>query len=98
MKIGIGAQIAICSLAHSLIAGDLGPDDSRDGRSQLFLKNPSVVGQAMAVFLYRLEIDETGRVLNHEDAEQRVRQFIRWKMYPDELPDPPCEEKELGIH
>ena len=56
MKIGKGSQIAICSLAQSLIAGELGPDDSRDGRSQLFLKNPGVVGQAMAVFIYRLEI------------------------------------------
>jgi hypothetical protein len=27
----------------------LGPDDSRDGRSSLFLKDPSVVGQAMAI-------------------------------------------------
>jgi hypothetical protein len=98
MKIGKGAQLAICSLAQSLIAGELGPDDSRDGRSQLFLKDPSVVGQAMAVFLYRLEIDETGSVLNHEDAEQRVRQFIRWKMYPDELPFPPFEKEELGYY
>ena len=97
MKIGIGAQVAIRSFAQSLIAGDLGPDDSCDGRSRLFLKNPGVVGQAMAIFLYRLEIDEKGRVLNHDDAEQRVRQFIRWKLYPDELPDPPFEEEELGI-
>ena len=56
------AQIAIRSFAQSLIAGDLGPDDSRDGRSQLFLKDPGVVGQAMAVFLYRLELDDTMRV------------------------------------
>jgi hypothetical protein len=97
MKIGIDAQIAIRSFAHSLIAGDLGPDDSRDGRSQLFLKNLGIVGQAMAIFLYRLEIDKTGRVLNQDAAEQRVRQFIRWQLYPDELPDPPFEDEELGI-
>ena len=97
MKIGINSQIAIRSFAQSLIAGDLGPDDSRDSRSQLFLTNPCVVGQAMAIFLYRLELDETGRVLNHDDAEQRVRQFIRWNTYPDELPDPPFEEEELGV-
>ena len=96
MKIGIDAQIAIRSFAQSLIAGDLGPDDSRDSRSRLFLKDHGVVGQAMAIFLYRLELDEAGRVLNHDDAEQRVRQFIRWNMYPDDLPDPPFEEVELG--
>ena len=33
MKIGLDAQVAIRSFAQSLIAGDLGPDDSRDGRS-----------------------------------------------------------------
>jgi hypothetical protein len=98
MRIGINAQVAIRSFAQSLIAGDLGPDDSRDGRSQLFLKDPGVVGKAMAIFLYRLEIDETGRILNYDDAEQRVRQFIRWELYPDELPDPPFAEEELGIH
>ena len=97
MKIGISAQVAIRSFAQSLIAGDLGPDDSRDGRSQLFLKHPGVVEQTMAIFLYRLEIDETGRILNYDDAEQRVRQFIQWKLHPDELPDPPFEEEELGI-
>ena len=37
MKIDIDAQIAIRSFVQSLIAGDLGPDDSRDCRSQLFL-------------------------------------------------------------
>ena len=31
----------------------------------------------MAVFLYRLEIDlEEGRVLNHDEAEQRVRRYV----------------------
>ena len=70
MKIGIDAQVAIRSFAQSLIAGDFGPDDSRDGRSQFFLKEPSVVGQAMAIFLYRLELDSAGRVLNPDEAEE----------------------------
>jgi hypothetical protein len=94
MKIGLDAQVAIRSFAQSLIAGDLGPEDSRDGRSQLFLKNPGVVGQAMAIFLDRLEIDETGRALNYDRAEQRVRQFIRWELYP---PEPPFNKEELGV-
>jgi hypothetical protein len=64
MKISIDAQIAIRSFAQSLIAGGFGPDDSRDGRSEFFLKYPSIVGQAMAVFLYRLELDQVGQVLN----------------------------------
>jgi hypothetical protein len=29
MKFAVDAQIAICSFAQSLIAGDLGPDDSQ---------------------------------------------------------------------
>jgi len=97
MKLSSQTRDAIAWFAQSLIAGDLGPDDSRDGRSALFLEDSSIVGQAMAIFLYRLEIDETGRVVNHDEAEQRVRQFIRWKMHRDELPEPPFENEELGL-
>ena len=97
MKLSSRTRDAIAWFAQSLIAGDLGPDDSRDGRSAMFLRDPSIVGQAMAIFLYRLEIDETGGVVNHDEAEQRVQQFIRCKMYPDEPPDPPFEDEELGI-
>jgi hypothetical protein len=97
MKLSSQTRDAIAWFAQSLIAGDLGPDDSRDGRSALFLEDPRIVGQAMAVFLYRLETDESGRVLNHDEAEQRVRQLIRWEMYPDELPTPPFGDEELGI-
>ncbi len=97
MKIGIDAQIAIRSFVQSLIAGDLGPDDSRDGRSELFLKDPSIVGQAMAVFLHRLEMDDSGQVLNHDEAEVRVQQFVRWNSYRDEAPNPPFSDHELGI-
>ena len=97
MKLSSRTRDAIAWFAQSLIAGDLGPDDSRDGRSAMFLRDPSIVGQAMAIFLYRLEIDETGGAVNHDEAEQRVQQFIRCEMYPDELPDPPFEDEELGI-
>jgi hypothetical protein len=75
MKISIDAQIAIRSFAQSLIAGDFGPDDSRYSRSQFFLKNPNIVGQAMAVFLYRLELDQ-GKVHAvwklHEDGVMSI--------------------------
>ncbi len=98
MKLNRNVRDAISWFAQSLITGDLGPDDSRDGRAQFFLKHPSIVGQAMAIFLYKLDVDSSGRVLNHDEAEQRVRQFIRWRMYPDELPEPPFEDVELGIH
>ena len=97
MSLNRNVRDAISWFAQSLIAGDLGPDDSRDGRAKLFLSNPSIVGQAMAIFLYRLEFDEFDGVLNHDEAEQRARQFIRWKTFPDELPEPPFEEEELGI-
>jgi len=97
MKISIDARNAIRWFTESLIAGELGPDDSRYSRDQLFLKDPSVFGQAMAIFLHRIEVDTSGRVLNHDEAEQRVRQFIQWQMYPNELPEPPFEDEELGI-
>ena len=58
--------------AQSLIAGDLGPDDSRDGRAQLFLNDPSIVGQAMEIFLYWLELDDKGDFLDSDKAEHRV--------------------------
>ena len=97
MKISVDAQIAIRSFAQSLITGDFGPDDSRDSRSQFFLKEPSIVGQAMAVFLYRLELDQVGRVLNHDEAEDRVYQYIQWKCFPEEDPIVPFSDDELGI-
>jgi hypothetical protein len=75
----------------------LGPDDSRCSRDHLFLKHPGLVGQAMAIFLYRLEMDEDGRVLNHNEAEERVRQFIEWKSFGGDEPEPPLGKEELGI-
>jgi hypothetical protein len=96
MKLGIDVQNAISWFAHALIAGKLGPDDSRYSRDQLFLKHPGIVGQAMAIFLYRLEMDEDGRVLNHEEAEDRVRQYIEWKEFGVK-PEPPFGNEELGI-
>ena len=48
----------------------------------------------MAIFLYRLEV-ENDRILNHDQAEQRVRQYIEWKNYGDE-PEPPFTKEELG--
>jgi hypothetical protein len=97
MIIGVDVRNAISWFAHSLIAGNLGPDDSRYSRDQLFLKHPGVVGQAMAVFLYRVEVDEDGRVLNHDEAEQRLRQYIEWKNYGADKPEPPFGDEELGI-
>lgn len=97
MKLGIHVRNAISWFAHSLIAGNLGPDDSRYSRDQLFLKHPGVVAQAMAIFLYRLEMDEDGRVLNHDEAEERVRQFIEWREYGGRQPEPPFNKEELGI-
>ena len=97
MKLGIEVRNAISWFAHALIAGNLGPDDSRYSRDQLFLKHPGVVGQAMAIFLYGLEVAEDGRVLNHDEAEQRVRQFIEWKDNGGDEPEPPFGKEELGI-
>jgi hypothetical protein len=97
MKLGVDVRNAIRFFAESLISGDLGPGDSRDLRSSFFLKEPYVVGQAMAIFLYRLEIDDDGRVLNHDEAEHRVRDYIAWKEYPGETPEPPFSDEELGI-
>ena len=82
----------------ALVAGDLGPDDSRYSRDQLFLKHPWVVGQAMAIFLYRLEIGEGGTVLHDEEARERVRQFIEWQDFGGNEPEPPFSKEELGIN
>ena len=97
MRLSTEAQQAIRFFVESLISGDFGPDDSRDGRAALFLNNCHVVGQAMAIFLFHLKLDDTGRALNHDEAERRVIQFIRWQMDPGESPDPPFEDDELGI-
>ena len=98
MKLGTDIRNAIRWFTFALIAGHLGPDDSRYSRDQLFLREPGIFGQAMAIFLYWLELDERGRVLNHEEAEQRVRQFIRWKCDARELPEQPFSNEELGVN
>jgi hypothetical protein len=97
MKLSTDLRNAISWFAHSLIAGDLGPNDSRYSRDQLFLKHPWVVGQATAIFLYRLEIGDDGTVLNYDEARKRVRQFIEWKNYGGDEPEPPFGKEELGI-
>jgi hypothetical protein len=98
MRLGIDVRNAISWFAHALIAGDLGPDDSRYSRDQFFLKHPWVVGQAMAIFLYRLEIGEDGTVLNDEEARERVRQFIEWQEFGGDEPELPFSKEELGIN
>ncbi len=97
MKLSRQIQNVVSWFAQSLIAGNLGPDDSHYSRDQSFLKHPHIVGQAIAIFLYRLEVNDSGRVLNHEEAEERVRAFIRWKMAPEEMPEPQFNYEELGI-
>ena len=96
MRLGRNVCDAISHFTFSLIAGDLGPDDSRYSRDRLFLKQPGIASQAMSVFLYRLEIDDSGNVVNHDEAEDRVSQYIRWKDEGDE-PNIPFTEEELGI-
>ncbi len=96
MKLPTNVRNSISWFAHSLIAGDLGPDDSRYSRDQLFLKHPGIVGQAMAIFLYRLEIGDDGSVLNHDEARERVRQYVEWKNYGTQ-PETPFGKEELGI-
>jgi hypothetical protein len=95
MKLSLDIRNSISWFAHSLIAGDLGPDDSRYSRDDLFLKHPSVVGQAVAIFLYQLEIDADGKAVNYDQARERVRQYIEWKNYGDE-PELPFTNEELG--
>jgi hypothetical protein len=95
MKLGIDIRNSISSFAGSLIAGDLGPDDSRYIRDEFSLKHRAVVREAMAIFLYRLEVDAEGEVVNHDQAEERVRQYIQWRDYGDE-PEPPFAKEELG--
>lgn len=41
---------AVSFFVNSLIAGDFGPDDSRDGRSDAFLKDPHTVARATELF------------------------------------------------
>ena len=97
MQLGTNVRNARSWFSHSLIAGDLGPGDSRYSRDQLFLKHPAIVGQAMAIFLYRLEIGDDGQVLNHGEAAERVRQFIQWQEFDGDEPEPPFGKDELGI-
>ena len=97
MKLNLDVRNSISSFVGALIAGDLGPDDSRYSRDDLFLKHRAVVREAMAVFLYRLEIDAEGEVVNdYDQARERVRQYIEWRNYGGHQPEPPFTKEELG--
>lgn len=76
---GVNKEVsqAVCWFTQSVMAGHFGPDDSRDGRSAVFLKNPQVVARAVEIFLESLLVDEQGNVLNHDDAESRGADYIQ---------------------
>ena len=62
---------------HSVLAGEFGPDDSRDSRSDAFLKQPQVVAQAVEIFLESLRIDDDGNIANQDEAERHAAELIR---------------------
>ena len=62
---------------HAVLAGEFGPDDSRDGRSAVFLKDTSIVSRAVEIFLSHLRVDAAGQVLNHEEAERAATEHLR---------------------
>lgn len=55
---------AVNFFLHQSISGEFGPDDSRDGRSYVFLKNNHVLPRALSIFLENLVLDAEGNVLN----------------------------------
>jgi hypothetical protein len=68
---------AVNYFTHQAISGDFGPDDSRDGRSCAFLKHSHVIPRAVSIFLENLLIDGDGKILNHDEAEERGAEYIR---------------------
>ena len=68
---------AVNYFTHQAISGDFGPDDSRDGRSSAFLKHSHVIPRAVSIFLENLLIDGDGKILNHDEAEERGAEYIR---------------------
>ena len=61
----------------SLISGDFGPDDSRDGRSSAFLKDPNIVARTTEIFIERLRTNHKGEVMNHDEAEAHAIDYLR---------------------
>lgn len=61
----------------SLISGDFGPDDSHDGRSSAFLKDPNVVARTTEIFIERLRTNLHGEVINHDEAEAHAIDYLR---------------------
>lgn len=72
---------AVNFFLHSLIAGDFGPDDSRDGRSSAFLKDPNVVARTTEIFIERLRTNLQGEVINHDDAESHAIDYLRDRIW-----------------
>lgn len=68
---------AVKFFLHSLIAGNFGPDDSRDGRSSAFLKDPNVVARTTEIFIERLRTNHQGEVINHDEAEAHAIDYLR---------------------
>ncbi|XZE56068.1 hypothetical protein SH139x_002125 [Planctomycetaceae bacterium SH139] len=68
---------AVNFFLHSLMAGDFGPDGSRDGRSSAFLKNPNIVARTTEIFIERLRTNLQGEVINHDEAEAHAIDYLR---------------------
>lgn len=72
-----GVSQAVNFFLASLISGDFGPDDSRDGRSSAFLKDPNIVARTTEIFIERLRTNHQGEVMNHDEAEAHAIDYLR---------------------
>jgi len=80
-SVGRSVSQAVNFFLASLISGDFGPDDSRDGRSSAFLKDPNVVARTTEIFIERLRTNLQGEVIIHDDAEAHAVDYLRDRIW-----------------
>jgi hypothetical protein len=61
-------------------------------------ENPSDLERVFAIWSNVLELDDAGRVLNHEVAQRRAAQYIRRFVDSSYVVEPPFEPWELELH
>jgi hypothetical protein len=98
MKLGSSFSGAFRTFGFWLANGTVGHPllDGLDYRC--IFQEPSALEQVFAIFANVLELDATGKVLNHKHAERRAAQYIRSYVDNGYVVEPPFEDWELALH
>ncbi len=98
MKLGDSFSGAFRTFGFWLANGTVGHPLLDDIDYSCIFREPSALEQAFAIFANVIELDESGKVLNHKHAERRAAQYIRTYVDSSYKVEPPFEGWEVHLH